>query len=130
MRIRKPIERWFAVEGDPDDAEILIRHLSPGDIQDNLDAAMKQSYVYDGPDDKPPTMSYGTDFKIDRELTTKKSVVDWKNILSPDGNPMPCNDETKIMAMREIDGFYQFVSECRNRLADDIRTEADEQQKN
>jgi hypothetical protein len=78
MRIRKPTARWFKVPGDPDAAEIKIKALTPGERFRIYDAAFRQDVTYN--EDGEPVFTQVTEKDIDREMTAKAAVVDWKNV--------------------------------------------------
>lgn len=132
MRISKTIERWFEVPNDPDKGELKIRHLTPGETADIFDKVFKQEIKYkkDKKGKLIPSISQDTDKKLDRELTLTTAIVDWKNFFDKDGELMECTPENIIRASREIDGFNDLVGELREKLAEDIKQELEDQQKN
>jgi hypothetical protein len=132
MRITKPKERWFEVPDDPDGAAVQIRQLTPGQRQDIIDKAFVQQVTYHQGGDKKmkPIMTQKTDTRLDREQTIIKAVVDWKNFFDQDGAKLPCNPENIVRAIREIDGFAEFVADCRARLYNDLAEEEEDLEKN
>jgi hypothetical protein len=106
MRIRKPTARWFKVPGDPDAAEIKIKALTPGERFKIYDAAFRQDVTYN--EDGEPVFTQVTEKDIDREMTAKAAVVDWKNVFDETGAPMKCNPGTVIKAVNGIEGFFYF----------------------
>lgn len=133
MRIRKPLERWFPVENDPDNARILIKHLLPGEIQDISDVTFTQEVEYGASDEDgklKPVIKQKNDRKTDREKTLVARVQNWENIFDADGAPLPFSKENVIRASREIDGFVEYVKKCADTLADDIANENKAQEKN
>jgi len=129
MRIRKTTERWFKVPDDPDNAEIKIKALSPGEGFRIYDAAFKQEIVY-GTDNEQPTIRQEIDKEADRMETAKAAVVDWKKVYDRDGKPLDCTPENIEKAVNGIDGFVAFVRECMQRLNDDLAAEKRGQEKN
>jgi hypothetical protein len=132
MRIRRPLERWFPCVDDPDEGEVLIKHLSPGELQDIEDEEMPQRINYE-PDDKGnmiPQFSIAPDRKHARERRLVLSVKGWRNFFDEDGNPIEHSDENVIRASREIDGFNEFVADCRKKLAEDVKKDEAGQEKN
>lgn len=129
MRIRKPVERWFPVDEDEDQAEILVVHLSPGDVADILDETTSHRYEYSQSEGEPKVVTT-TDSKRDRELTIVKVIKDWKSFYDLDGQPLVCTDDNKIRAVREVEGFAEFVNDCRAKLSKDIKKEKEDQEKN
>ena len=128
MKIRKPDERWFEVDGD--DAKIKIRALSPGERFKIYDAAYTQEVVYNGATDGSPKLKQVTDKELDRLETAKAVIVDWEHIHDEDDNPMECSPENIVRAVNGIDGFMAFVRECMHTLDDDIANEKRGQEKN
>ena len=132
MRIKRPTERWFPMVGDPDNGTVLIKHLTPGDVQDISDESMPKKYEYDADADGKliPKMTVGVNTTVQREMTFKACVVGWENFFDEEGNVLECTPGNIIRASREIDGFNEFISECQKTLADDIKKEATVQEKN
>ena len=131
MRIKKQEERWFEIPGDEDKAQILIKHLNPGEIADIMDGVFKQTIVYktDGDGDAQPEFTQSTDKKKDREQTLTSSVKDWKKFYDQAGKVLKCTPKNIIRASREIEGFDDLVTEFRRRLAADIAQEQAEETK-
>ncbi len=125
MRIKKQIERWFEVPNDPDEAQILVKHLNPGEITDIMDEVFKQTIVYksDGEQEPQPEFIQETDKRKDREKTLISSVIGWKKFYDQEGKELKCTPENVIKASREIEGFNSLVTDFRNRLATDIQKE-------
>ena len=133
MRITKPKDRWFPCLDDPDNGKVLIRHLSPGEVQDIFDKTMPQKIEYEKEDDSEdliPAISIEPDRTADRELTLKACIVDWENFFDEKGEALECTHENIVRACREIEGFSIFVAQCRKRLEKDIKSEQEDQEKN
>ena len=128
MRIRKPIERWFKVPGDDDNAEIKIRKLTPGELFAIYDATFEQVITYDT--DGMPEMKQVSNKDADRKLTATKAVVDWKNMFDEDGSLMVCNPANIEKAVDGIQGFFAFVRKCMTTLDNDLEKEKKAQEKN
>ena len=118
--------------GDPDEGEVKIKHLSPGERQDIFDKVFLQEIEYEtGEQGKMiPKMKQVTDRKKDREQTLVRAVKDWKNFFDEDGKPLECNEKNIIRASREIEGFAEFVAECRQTMDEHIFEEEKELEKN
>jgi hypothetical protein len=132
MRVSKAVERWFNVPEDKDNAKLKIKHLSPGEIADIFDKVFTQNIEYKkGKKGKlEPNFSQNTDKKLDRELTLTLAIVDWTGFFDRKDKLMACNHKNIILASREIEGFNEFVAECRDTLAKDIAIEKEDQKKN
>jgi hypothetical protein len=132
MRITKSVERWFVADDDPDKSEVLIRHLKKGELIDITFDSTAQVTRYVADEDKKitPETTATADPRKQQVETFCKAVKDWKNFYDEDGEPIECTKENKVRAMREIDGLFEFVQECRERLAKDIEAESKAQEKN
>ena len=132
MRITKPKERWFDVPEDEDKGKVLVRQISPGERHKIMDKAFQQKIEYRAGEDGKlsPVMNQITDRKFDREQTVLKAVVSWENFFDLDGTKLPCNLENVLKAINEIDGFIEFVNECREKLEEDISSEESVLEKN
>ena len=132
MRIAKTIERWFEVPGDKEDGKVKIKHLAPGEIQDIVDEVMVQEIIYEQPEggEKPKgVVRQRNNRRLDREKTVLACVVEWKNFYDENGKKMACDEANVLRAIRMIDGFSEFVAECRNRLAAEVDKEVKAQKK-
>lgn len=133
MRINKTIERWFPAPDDPDKSEHKIKHLTPGEVLDTVTGATTQETTYlqdeDGGDLVPEMKSHIEPGAIQKDQFLR-ALRDWKNMFDDEGAPMECTEENKIRAMRDIDGYLPFVTECRERLAVDVEKEKEARIKN
>jgi len=75
-------------------------------------------------------MNQITDRKFDREQTVLQSVRGWENFFDQDGTKLAYNAENVLRAIREIDGFVEFVNECRTKLNSDLISEESVLEKN
>lgn len=125
MRIKKQAERWFDIPNDPDEGQILVKHLSPGEITDIMDEVFTQTIVYkaDGDQEPQPEFMQETDRRKDREKTLMAAVVGWKKFYDQEGKVLKCTPENVIRASREIEGFDILITDFRKRLAADIQKE-------
>jgi len=118
--------------GDPDNAKVLIKHLTPGDVHDISDESMPKKYEYDADESGKliPKMTVGLNTTVQREMTLEACIKGWENFFDVNGDVLECTPENIIRASREIDGFNEFITECQKTLADDIKKEATVQEKN
>lgn len=132
MRISKPIERWFPAPKDPDNSEHLIRHLTPGENEDVYSDFSNQETKYMLSDDKDmtPEVTQTADIGKISERLRVLSIVDWKNMFDEKEDTLECTEENKVRALREIEGYKEFIDECRKQLADDIKKENEVLEKN
>lgn len=133
MKITKRIERWFPSPNDPDKSETLIRHLLPGETSDIVnDCTTYKTEYLKNPDtgDLTPVITSQSDpVKIQKE-EFKKAVRDWKHFKDENDNAMACTDENKLRAMQEMEGYLEWVRECRGILEEDIKAEKKALEKN
>lgn len=130
--VKTPKEAWFPVPGDEDGAEILVKHLTPGelaDIQDKLDA-MEVVYHQDADGKMVPEMRAKRTRGDDRYAVIVACVRDWRNVLDEDGNALKCTDKNKIAVARMSDEFAVFVGECREKLAAQVAEAKEAAEKN
>jgi len=132
MRITKSKERWFNVPDDEDKAKVLIRKIPPGEMYNIVDKAFQHKIEYHKDDEGnlSPVMNQITDRKFDREQTVLQSVRGWENFFDQDGTKLAYNAENVLRAIREIDGFVEFVNECRTKLNSDLISEESVLEKN
>ena len=133
MRIQKQTERWFPAPDDPDKAELLIRHLRPGELLDTINNSTSQITKYtidEKSGDLTPEMASHTIPGEAQKAQFMAALVGWKKIFDENGKPLEFNDENKLRAYREIEGFSMFVTDCRNKLADDLAKEEEARTKN
>ena len=125
MRAKKTIERWFPVPNDPDNGEVLIKHLGSGELIKISEKTNQTETRYSASEDGKfkPDMVIKSDTSGHSDMLIDAAVVDWKNFFDADGNAMDCTRENKIKAKVEIDGFAELVTECRGRLAEDVQAE-------
>ena len=134
MRISKITDRWFDIPNDPDNGRIKIHHLTPGELTDISDKAYTQDVVYKpvsgGKGKVEPIITQDVNSALNRELTLTTAIVGWENFFDRDDNPMDCTPDNIMRCSREIDGFDDLVKEFRDKLAEDIAAEKEEQRKN
>lgn len=125
MRITKPIERWFPAVDDPDESEHLIRHLTPGEEEDVYaeNSSQETRYTQNDKDEIVPEIIQKSNIGSITNSTRAKAIVDWKNMFDENGDLMDCTEENKSRALREIEGYREFIDDCRVRLKKDIKEE-------
>jgi len=132
MRIKRTAERWFECDDDPDEASVLIKNLSPGEVQDIYDETMPQNIEYEADEEGNMVPNFKTKMnrKLQREKTMLACIKDWKNFYGYEDEILECNEENIIRASREIEGFNQFIDKCREILSKNIESEKRGQEKN
>ena len=126
MRITKAIERWFKIPKDPDKARVLVKHLRPGEVQDIIDQVMVQEIVYEQPEEgenPKGVLTQKNNRKMDREKTILACVTNWENFYDEEGKLMACDEANIMRAIKMIDGFTDFVGDCRKTLTEDVGNE-------
>ncbi len=132
MRIKKTEQRWFDVPNDPDKARVKVKHLSPQEFNSIVDEAFTEDITYQKDEKGKMQQSITQDKNKEklRELPITLSVMEWENFYDSDDKLMECTEENKIVACREMEGFIEFVTECKEKLAEDINAEKKAQIKN
>ena len=127
-----PKEKWFPIPNDPDGAEILVRHLKKGDIEDIEDQANRlETVVRRDPSGAPNEETRVARLKGDaRYLYLCAALRDWKHFFGLDGNPLECTDANKILMAREDEALGKFLVECRTLLAEEDAQEKETARKN
>ena len=140
-RITKATERKFFLPNDPDKAWVMIKHLSPGEVQDIFDKVFTQEINYKKTKSKDPNQtkakdsfepefSQKTNKGLDREMTLTSVVTGWGNFYGLDNKKAECTPENIMAFSRELDGFTEFIVESREELAKQIKEEKEAQIKN
>lgn len=132
MRVTAKIERWFPVPDDPDGAEVLVAHVSMGELaRINEEVSRSETRYQTTPDgDLVPEVVVSADAGEAGRRVLCAAVRDWKNIFDEAGKPLACTDANKMTARTRIDGFAEFVRSCRERLATDVAAEKGHLEKN
>ena len=131
MRISKTVERWFEVPEDSDEAELKIKHLTPGEEANVFDEAFKQEIKYKKKGkDYTPTVIQKTNPHLIVKLNNIAAIVGWKNFFDENDKPIECNEDNKMSAYDKIEGFGDLISELRGKLSDEISQEKEDQRKN
>jgi hypothetical protein len=133
-KITKPTTRRFEYPDDPYNGFVTIKHLSPGETAEISDQAFKREINYKSgkgkKDGYAPDVKLKEDLRLYTNLNIEKAVVGWGNFFDDNDEQISCTKETKEKAIDEIDGFVEFISECRETLAADIAKEKADQLKN
>jgi hypothetical protein len=114
-RLTKEIKKWKKVPNDPDGAELLIKHIKPGDLQKIADETMELTQsgnaVY-------------MDVKVDpgkkRWKVLTSAILDWRGYFDENGNHMEFNHDNLARVVIEEEGFSITVDMLRKELADEI----------
>lgn len=131
MRVKKSKERWFPVKDDPDGAETLIVHLTATEVSTIMNSNSKQEMRYSEIEagSKPETTITASTGEV-AEAIAVAAVKDWKKFFTEDNQEMNCNAKNIRTAWRRIEGFQVHVTECREKLAQDIEKEEQVTEKN
>ena len=132
MRITRPREAWFPCIDDPDGGKVLIRHLSPGERQEISEKSMPSRIDYE-PDDEgnmKPIFSIEPNRSTERDMIYQKCIAEWEGFFDEDGKPLEYTHSNVLRAIGEIEGFSEFIDECRRTLESDILLDQKEQEKN
>ncbi len=131
-RLLGEIKVWREVPNDPDQAELEIKYIKPGekkDIEDQVE--LYQTML------KPDAAGklHG-EVKINpakgdaRYAYICAAVTNWKNYFDVDGSPMACTDENKIRVARDDEEFGRIVGKFRAELDEQVKKEREAAGKN
>ncbi len=110
MRIPQNVEQWFEVPGDADGARVLVRHMEPGEI-----GMLRADHL---------TIEDGVRrFPGFTRALYAALVVQWENVLGPDGDPLELTPRNLVLALESVSGFAQFLDDCADTLARTVRQE-------
>jgi hypothetical protein len=132
MKLKKPIEEWFPIPDDEDGARVRVKHLSPGDVQDIVDETFKISPEFGG-DAKGPgdvTVKSSYNQKLEREMTLTRVITGLENFFDEEGKPIERTDENVLLLSRKVEGFNEFVSKCRVKVAEIASKKIEVEEKN
>ena len=120
MRLQTEIKEWFPWPDDPDGAEVLIRHLRSGEIENIMDRT-REITVRDG---ETVIRMNGT-----HEAAIVAAISDWKKFYGDDGKELPCTPGNIRKKCRE-DGFMPQIDAFRIDLAARNKVDPGADQKN
>ncbi len=116
--------KWFPIPQDASgESQIEVLHLKPGEVADIESKANKVTgKQYEGSE-----FMTEIDFNLN-ERSKKyvlKSVINWKGFHDVKGKSLPCSDPNKLEVLSEFDWFGDFVTECRDALAEEFEEEVE-----
>lgn len=116
---------WFRMPGS--DAEICLRVLSGDDFKRiRSEVTKKKAEFRDG-------RRYTWE-EVDEEqmhaLTMDQCIVDWRNIVDVNNNPIACTTENKLLLSGKSAAFGKFINECTAKLLQEMESQASELEKN
>lgn len=109
---------WFSFnENDPESGSICVRTINDAERNKIRKATRKKRVEY----------KRGQRFEVedfDDDAFTKMlwdyCIVDWKDLEDDDGNPIECTVDNKLKLIREHVGFQLFVSNCIEKVTEEI----------
>lgn len=145
MRLCKRIIETYPIPNDPDDAQIDVLHLLPGEVEDlNEEVGAFKTVVRKDEEGKmSPELEQAARLGDRRYLPAVKAVARWRGFKEESGEDMACTKENVIRVAREAEisvtrdngeieviSFLAFVNECRADLAKRVATRKAEEEKN
>ena len=137
MRLQKLSKAWFDLPDDPDNASFEIKHLLAGEIAEIVEKTHKRRFEFreDKKGKLTPVPILETNDMLERELTILAAVTDWKSMFDPEGKPLDCTNENKLRLCKELNEedykiFMDFITDCRQKLADIVKEETEAERKN
>jgi hypothetical protein len=102
---------WFDIPNT--DAKVCLRVCSP-EIIEEIDLKTNKKIV-----EYKSNQRFEIE-KIDRKLRNEMIwdyvIVDWKNINDNDDKPIECTKKNKIMLIRKMPKFVEFISNCLDKI--------------
>ena len=126
------VEKWFAIPGDEDGAELKIVHLKPGEIQ-RIEADTSRWIGKSSGEDFASELEYNP-FAQMRRLRLA-AVVGWKGFYGLDGEVLECTQSNKELYLNddpELGGkrLSEWIDEFRKQLAASLRPQEEQAEGN
>ncbi len=137
MKLQKLTKAWFDLPNDPDGAKFEIKHLLAGEIAKIVEKTYKRRFEFreneDG--DLKPVPILVTNKTLEQELTVVAVITDWENHFDENGKILDCTDENKLRTCKELSEedfkiFLDFITDCREKLSDTVKAQAETERKN
>lgn len=136
-KLTAKLSRTFFIPGDPDKAQLTIRHLKPGEVQ-KIEADFTRWTGRAGKDD-----AFTTELEFNPTLQARAvriaSVEGWKGFRGLEDEVLECNkqnlnlyfDEDPVLGEGEkAKSFSAWIDEFRKILADEAAAKQEEVEKN
>lgn len=136
MKVIKDLKMWFPVPDDEDGAQVEIKHLNSGDIQDISDETFKIKPQIDAKSKSAKDIQINAEYnqKLEREMTILRAITGLKNFFDKDGKEIARTDENVLMLSRvELENgfkFLEFITNCRGKLAEQAAKQKEVEEKN
>ena len=136
MKLQKLTKAWFDFPNDSDESSFEIKHLLAGEISEIVEKTHSRRFEFR--EDKKgkliPVPILETKDLLERELTIIAVVTAWNNFFDPDGKPLDCTNENKLRLCKELNEedfkiFMDFITDCRQKLADIVKEESKAEKK-
>jgi len=119
---------WFYFDdSDPESGKICIRVLTSRKLAEIRDKTIKTSYEY----------KHGQRFENQKpnhglrdEIIWDYCIVNWKDLVNDDDEPIECTTENKLMLMNDHIGFSLFVEGCLDKLNQEAEVLSEYREKN
>ena len=130
LKIRKERPTYEIVYEDGDDSATFKCHiLSTAEV-----AKMAESstiHVWDSPKKRGPKQRFDKlDLAVFHADKIDRIIIDWEGILDPDGNPLPCTRENKLLLEEVNPEIVEYVLDEVDKLADFLDKEEEAELKN
>lgn len=136
MKLQKLTKAWFDLPNDSDKASFEIKHLLAGEISEIVEKTHNRRFEFreDKKGKLTPVPILETNDLLERELTVIAAVTDWKSFFDPDGKLLDCTNENKLRLCKELNEedfkiFLDFITDCRQKLADIVKKESKAEKK-
>lgn len=136
MKLQKLIKAWFDFPEDNDKASFEIKHLLAGEISEIVEKTHKRRFEFreDKKGKLTPIPILETNDLLERELTIVAVITTWKYMLDENGKQLDCTNENKLRLCKELNEedykiFIDFITDCRQKLADIVKKESEAEKK-
>lgn len=136
MKLQKLTKAWFDFPNDPDNASFEIKHLLAGEISEIVEKTHSRRFEFreDKEGDLKPIPILETKDLLERELTIIATITDWTSMLDENGKRLDCTNENKLRLCKELNEedykkFIDFITDCRQKLADIVKKELEAEKK-
>lgn len=117
-------KQWFEYPNDPDKAELEIKHLKPGVLQE-IESKVNKIVGKMAEGDLGFTTELDIQPQIRREEIVKAAICGWKGFFNISGEETPCTDINKLKYLQELDDLYEVVEKMRADLTAVVEVEED-----
>lgn len=122
MKVTIARTKIVPVPNDTEGATVEITYLKPG-VRSMLESESNQVTATSLDGTYTPVITF--DKRKKKILYMREIIKSWENFLDQHNSPLPLTDDSFVLVLREIDGFYEWLMEETDKFA----LEVEEQEK-